>query len=973
MRLCRSRRGWLAIASVTLALAPGHPGAAAAPVESFEDAIPAHVTPSRPGSLSLSSEHSKHGERSLRWDWQAGDRVEFRQGLGDIHRQGGYGGSYSKATFGFWLYNLEPRPESFTVELRAGEKPGGRFRFPVDFSGWRHAHLRLTWQSQLEGAVSPATDRVLVLAPPQGAGVVFVDLLVYNGLLDYRQPYVPGSQPYRPPAPDPILHPLPPAVSAEEDAALKLVEQRLDAEARGGIAVTSAVMDELAAALAHWALDRNPDGSIRGRPVVRNPELYAEFALDGIVGPAEPSRLLLRLAQAHANSTDPAQQARLAEWYMRLADHLHDQGLAAGAGFTWNWYGGRDLASATFLMRRALRTAGRLEREAAYFDSNYGFSRIFADRTIGPTMDYFHNDVRNIMRGCVMQPSQPEAIQALRALSRRLSLDILRQGRDGFRPDGSAFHHGMHYHAYANYGTDTLCALLRHLGGTPFQVNPEALARVKQVGLNMRFYCNESDLPLSLCGRHPHSQGVSAAKFLNLAFALESSTGIDRELAAAYLRLAPTQATEEPFRALGLQPEPTPHGLLSMPHAGLLAVRRGHWLAVVKGYSRYVHFGEIYADNNRYGRYLSNGYLDILAGGQPVTRKDSGCTPDGWDWNRLDGTTVILLEPARLRAVSRGTEFIGTDEAFCGAATGTAGNATFALRLHGAQQHDSSFRARKSYHWFDRLGAFVCLGSGITAADREHPVQTTLFQQALPSLDTPTSVDGTPRTGLGEPATPDATQWHWLLDTQGTAYVVPPGQALTLVRRHQANPDHTDKRITEGDFACAWLDHGRAPAAATYQYVVMPACTAAGAAALAQRVADTARAPCQIVRLDQAAHVVRGPHEAGATLSAVFFEPGQVQTNDPVLRALTSDRPGIVVAERTGNRVTLSLTDPDLRLGADCVSQPAQTVLRLAGRWRAEATEPGRVSASAPEDDATAVTLTCSGGMPARIVLRRSE
>lgn len=971
MTLQRSAgRAWLTAVGAVTCMAALSAQAAETAVESFEDAIPAYVTPSRPGSLNLSAEHSKHGERSLRWDWQAGDTVSIRHGLGDIRRQGGYGGSYSKATFGFWLYSLAPAPDAFTVELRTGKKPGGRFRFPVDFAGWRHAHLRLSWQSQFEGPVAPDTDAILLRAPAQGAGVVFLDLLVYNGLMDYRQQVVPGTQPYRPATPDPALFPLPQGLSAEERAGLGLVERRLDAEARAGGAVTPALMDELSAAVAQWRLTRNPDGSIRGRPVVRNPEFYAEFALDGIVGPAEPSRLLLRLAQAHANSTDPAQRARLAEWYVQMADHLHDQGMAAGAGFAWNWYGGRDLATATFLMREPLRAAGRLDREAAYFDSNYGFSRIFDDRTIGPSMDYFHNDVRNILRGCLLQSSGNDRVRALRAFSRRLSLDILWQGHDGFRPDGSAFHHGMHYHAYANYATDTLSALLRHLGGTPFQVSPEALARVKQVALAMRFYCNTSDLPLPLCGRHPHSQGVGAGKFLNLALALgDAPAAVDRELAAAYLRLQPAKAAEEPFRTLRLQPEPPPQGLLSLPHAGLLAVRRDHWLALVKGYSRYVRFGEIYAENNRYGRYLSNGYLDILAGGQPVTREASGCVAAGWDWNRLDGTTVVVLEPVRLRAVSRGTEFIGSEETFCGAATGAAGNATFALGLRGAPQHEPSFRARKSYHWLDRLGVFVCLGSGIAAADQAHPVQTTLFQKALPSPQTPTRLDGTPRTGLAAPEMPPPLQTHWLLDTQSTAYVVPAGQALVLVRRHQTNPDHSDKASTEGDFACAWLDHGAAPAGATYRYIVQPAATPETAAALAGGFADPAAAPCRIVRLDEAAHVVRTSQETAAVLSAVLFEPGRVETGDTVLRALASDRPCIVVAERAGDRVVLSVTDPDLRLDAGCISQPAPTTLRLDGRWRADATESGGAAVGAPEGEVTVVRLTCSGGVPERIVL----
>ena len=140
-------------------------------------------------------------------------------------------------------------------------------------------------------------------------------------------------------------------------------------------------------------------------------------------------------------------------------------------------------------------------------------------------------------------------------------MDILYEGRDGFRPDGSAFHHGMHYFAYADYSMSTLCALLSRLGGTPFQVAPEALARVKTVILNMRFYCNRADLPLPLCGRHPHSQQINPVKLLRLAEAAADPPGRpDPELAAAYLRFHPEAAAEEPFATARPAPEPSPNG-----------------------------------------------------------------------------------------------------------------------------------------------------------------------------------------------------------------------------------------------------------------------------------------------------------------------------------------------------------------------------------------------------------------------------
>ena len=63
---------------------------------------------------------------------------------------------------------------------------------------------------------------------------------------------------------------------------------------------------------------------------------------------------------------------------------------------------------------------------------------------------------------------------------------------------------------------------------------------------------------------------------------------VDREIAAAYLRLAPEAADKEPYRRLGIKPEPEPNGTFVMPYAALLSHRRDDWLVCIKGQSKYV-------------------------------------------------------------------------------------------------------------------------------------------------------------------------------------------------------------------------------------------------------------------------------------------------------------------------------------------------------------------------------------------------
>lgn len=63
-------------------------------------------------------------------------------------------------------------------------------------------------------------------------------------------------------------------------------------------------------------------------------------------------------------------------------------------------------------------------------------------------------------------------------------------------------------------------------------------------------------------------------------------------------------------------------------------------MVTLKGYTTDVWGSEIYRKDNRYGRYQSYGSVQIM--GYP-SRLASGYDENGWDWNRLPGTTTIHL------------------------------------------------------------------------------------------------------------------------------------------------------------------------------------------------------------------------------------------------------------------------------------------------------------------------------------------
>ncbi len=922
--------------------------------ESFEAGVPGYWQASRPGSLSVSRAHAKHGAYSLRWDWQAGETLRVAHGIGDPGRVGGYGGAYSKATFGIWVYCETPMEGALRLEIRAGESPGGYFEFPLDFTGWRRAHL---WFGRdFEGRVPANADTIVISAPEAPErGTVFIDLVVYNGLMDYRQQCVPKAGAWQPPSPDPERFPVPEQVSEAEARGAEKVGQWFDRQLASGGSVGDAQMDTIAGRVAQWGIVRE-NGSIRGRGVVPNPGYSGEHLAEPPASPGACADLMLEVGRLYHRSTDASQRERLAGWFLDLWDNLHDQGMQAGSGFGWGGYGGRSLGDALYLMRGVLEEGGRLVEAARYFDYCHGFSAIFDDASIAPHMDHFHITTRYQLYGALMQPTVPLRVRALKAYSRRLSLEILHEGPNGFKPDGAAFHHNMHYFAYASYSMNSLTNVLEGLRGTPYQVTGDALAQVKRVLLSMRFYCNRTDLPLSMQGRHPFDgQAVPVGAILSLARcgSPDGSKALDPELAAAYLRFRPDQATQEPFASAGIQPEPEPRGNLCLNYAVIMAHRRENWMALVRAYNRNFLATEIYAKENRFGRYHGNGALEILGGGDPVSRAGSGYAHEGWDWNRLDGTTVIYLPLDRLRAVSSGTEFISTDELFSGGLSHRGRNGCFVATLHGNKNHDPTFRAKKSTFLFD--DRIVCLGSGIENTDSEHPTHTNLFQKHLAGPDVPIVVNGDRVAGLGVEGELPGAAPGWLLDTQNTGYYLPAGQRVRYARKRQKSRDQSDSKDTEGDFACAWIDHGTAPSGEQYEYAAIVRATPERMEGFARDMSDPERAPYRVERKDSGAHIVYD--RATATRAFVLFEAGEVQGGHPLAAV---DHPCLVMLESDGDGYHLSLCDPDVNL-VEGVSQPRQITLSLRGAWRVEGAE-GSPEVLETAGQRTLMRFTCHQG-----------
>lgn len=893
--------------------------------ESFETGLPAYAKASRSAGIKVSTDHYKLGQKSLEWNWKRGDKIIFNHGIGNIKRTGGYGGTYSKASFGVWVYCEKPQRGALKFNFQTKGRTSGYFDFPLNFQGWRRATLRYSWKPQFKGKVKANTDRIVIEAPKNVKdGKCFIDLMVYNGVMDFRDQIVPGEIKWSAVKPNPQQYPLPKKVTKAEKAGIEKIGKAMEAISCGKEKAKNT--GSLKKRFKTFKIVKTKVG-VKGQPLVGEPRTKTEFytkgvGCKGLQTPKQITALMKDIAVSYTLSKSPKDKVELADCYVLLSKQLNDQGFTAGANW-WNWYNGRDLAEATFLMRAVLRKNKFLTAPAEFFDYNYKSSTIFDISKINPSMDIFHIDTRYQLNGALMQENTPKIVRALKAFSKYLSAEILFEGHDGFKIDGCAFHHGGQYYCYARYATNSLSLSVKALSGTPFAISEEAYDRLKKVLLSMRFYSGLKEPSLPLHGRHPFRPGdIMAGVFYNIA--VSSPKGVDPELAAAYIRLAPKSNEAKALMAKGFKAEADPQGHQTFNMGAFTVQRRANWLATAKGYSKYVWHGETYQHNNRYGRYLSNGSLSLLFG---EDLKSSGLVQDGFDWNRIDGATVIYLPLKQLRSKG-GTEMLRNNQRFVGGLSHFGKNGLFATQLQS--KHAPKFGAKKSFFFIDDM--IVCMGSNIINSNDKNPVQTNLFQRYLPSKTTPVIVDSVKETAFPENKKLSSAKAHWLLDPQGSGYYIPAGANVEYSRKHQHSRHEQDKKATEGDFVAAWINHGANPKNASYLYYVFPVSSIEKMQQFAKSVSGQNKA-VKIIKQDSTAHVVSVPSKK--LWAAVLFKAQKTKFLPLVDKV---ERACLLMVSKSGKNYNLTVTDPDLNFKKQgkfkVVSRrPVMNVI-LKGSWK---------------------------------------
>ena len=559
-----------------------------------------------------------------------------------------------------------------------------------------------------------------------------------------------------------------------------------------------------------------------------------------------------------------------------------------------------------------------------------------------------------------------ERARALKGLSRWVSTSLhYTPGTiGGIKVDGTTFHHGGFYPAYTTGVLAMVGQFIAFTNHTEYEPTEEARQTLKSAFISMRNYCNKYEWGIGISGRHPFrgsmkEDDIAAFAYLALSGDLSGEKNdFDHHLAADYLRLCQKDTPEARyFKEQGIQPANAPQGFFVYNYGSTGIFRRADWMVTLKGYTTDVWGAEIYTKDNRYGRYQSYGSVQIM--GQS-SRFASGYDEHGWDWNRLPGATTIHLPFELLDSPLPGTTMARSKENFSGSCSLEGKNGMFAMKLmeRELKNFTPDFVARKSVFCFGNK--MVCLGTDINNSNSSYPTETTLFQSVFRKDSTSIFVDGKKQNEMFRLQLNDGKP-HWIQDGYNNHYFVK-GNVEVQIARQDSRHEKT-RAITHGTFSSAWINHGKSPQDAEYEYMV-----------LIQPNPDELnlarnKQTYQIVQKDHTAHVVFD-EETGITAYAVFED--YTPLSDKLLLRIPAET--MVMQKKAGkNHILFSICDPNLHIAEKSfttkeASQPVEKKLLLKGKW--EMVNSCEKFSLSSDGENTLLTVICQHGQPVEFTLK---
>lgn len=988
------------------------------------------------GQLDFSSRFVYEGDQSLRWKYNPGSTLTWKCNYDQL----------GKAPT-FYFTALEPqikgRPHStFQIQfLDAQNNIVCRCDMPLVRPFWNRCILRLTGNATGSGNVGRSEvgiTNLVGIIPDKVSAVRVVPLSGNSGEL-YLGSWIltkewilrrdDTAEVNRFPQPQPPDSSSLPDPSAAETSAVSIMEQELEkslmADWFDAIGKPhEAIVTEVMAHYQELDIRRTPDAmagknlimdEIRRRhwcsaPVPPKYQLEDSKSSDFLKNTLHPYAdfgngahaycvLMNDIANCYRRETGAGAKSKLLGMYEMMFDF--SQYLS---GFPAPWYGGEGYVESVFLMRKELTASARLDDPLRQLlRQQVRFDRIFLDHSVynsvhpgdlGEDCDYTRITSERLIHLCLMEPDAKIRNRDLHAFQRWFSRIVLAYApgvADTFKPDGSLNHHAGLQLGYANGVLHTGARVIRLFSQTPFAIEPAGHALFKNTLMTRRCFSRQGLDPLTLSGKETlnfaNSLPTAPYRLMALAGSPDGSQAIDRDMAAAYLRLIAEKkekltdadvAAMQLFEQEKISPESVPVGHRTLGWSAAAIHRHDDWLLSVRGHSRHAYSRESgHPGNDQYvNPHLGFGTMELLTPSNYKPRygsfyHETGIGSAGFDWTKFPGTTDVFLPFANI--VWQGDWQYRSDQSFVGGVDAPNGTGVFALSLHGPKKIGlDSFLARKT--WFFFGDTVACLGSGIRNTIPAHETGTTLFQDLWRQpdkkgatrtplfLNSATSINTFPFSKQEQISSP-----QWLINPQGVGFYIYPGQHLTICRSEQRSPASDGKKETSGKFTTAWLSHGNAPLASSYRYLYRVGATPETMSALAEAMGQNL--PYDILQQDDTAHIVASKSEA-TTGYAIFNAQSALKAGAIV----SVSRPCIIAIHRQGANMSLSIADPDLNfIDGDKsssrwgYSQPSTITVTLNGQWQA-ADGTNQTVASAP--DKTQLSLICRDGLTSTINLK---
>ena len=883
-------------------------------------------------TISLDAKRYIWSDNSLRWDWEKDSSVTFNRpiklmGSWDARRKFGFSQPVENC-FVVWIYNKTPHPKSsLRFSFGKGTEEACHFPFKLNFTGWRTAWV--SYNRDMSGKAKPAMDFVKIEAPKDvDQGTLWIGDIIAHQFIDHRHqhgdyqvPFVHGADKIKSGHWDPVMHwynlgkkQSPPITLTDEHRATFAKLRRLSTGTTQK-PLNPATVERIEKQFAKYHISKD-SGGIYGDHIVMHNQL-AGAPDKSIRRKAHILKDYLGFMRSVGQSynyiipsdRETAGGKRIAEIFCLLTEHLLDQGFEAGSSLgTMHHFGynTRHWVPAIASMQGPLEKAGLLTRARESLAWFYNSNQMYAPVDDWANMDYLNTLSQSDFNIQSMGKDDASKAIRLKQYSDWISATLCSPSpgtKGGFKPDGSLFHHDMHYHGYGLPAINVITGrVVGPLDGTPFEITPAAYQRLKTAFMAARFWCYPYS-GFNACGRHPITGGAGSLRgaMRVLARSKPGTDDIDTELAAAYLRMFGGNSTK--LFGQEIAPEKL-NGFLAMNYNASATYTYGNSTVHIKGYGDGIRSHETYKGANRYGRNLSHGTIQIFKN-TPDHR--SGNEINGWDWCRLPGATTLRVP---LDTLEGSTGFYGavpkqiTYPSGAGSLDGKFGAFLFQLDPTKDKQ---SLRVRKSVFAID--DTLICLGSGISNASKKYPTVTTLFQTAVPEKNDHTRQD-----------------FGWHIDSYGTGYFFPGKQNVQFTKdKQQSRHSHTKKKTT-GTFATAWIDHGTTPNNASYQYHILLDATPDTMKGWMH--AQSIKPVIKVLQQNDNAHIITCPHKQ--LEAAVTFAEFK-STSNSILRK--TDRSCIVLIQKSSpKKLKVSVTDVDL---PDVGAKPksAAITITVQGNW----------------------------------------